>query len=363
MDSLSFNMKRQIMQRLSAHIDSLYQKPSLRNLFWEVTTQCNLSCKHCGIDCIADTPVDSISGEEMRSFFTRFADDFSPKEVMIHITGGEPLLRSDLFEVMEHAAKLGFIWGMTTNGTLLTDSIISEMIRTNCRTVSVSIDGLSRSHNTLRGDDCFNEAVEGIKRLIVAKSFSEVQVTTVVHKNNIYELSDIYTLLESLAVDSWRLTSIEPIGRANEMEESFLSANELIKLFDFFRVFRQNRSYIPVSFGCSHYVTPEYERVIRNHYFICGAGVLTASILNNGDIFACPDIARISELIQGNIKIDDFASVWRNQFKPFRQRRDRLNSTCVDCLDAQFCREDSAHTWDYDNNLPICCLKQLFATL
>ena len=362
-DTPSTDLKRELMRRLPAYIDELYQKPRLRNLFWEATTQCNLSCKHCGSDCRTDIPVDSISGEEMRTFFTRFAEDFSPNEVMIHITGGEPLLRSDLFEVMEHAARLGFIWGMTTNGTLLTDSIIREMIRTNCRTISVSIDGLRQSHNTLRGDDCFDKAVESTKKLIGAKGFSEVQVTTVVHKSNISELPDIYTLLESLEVDSWRLTNIEPIGRASQMEGEFLSANEFVKLFDFIRMFRQSRSKIPVSFGCSHYATPEYERDIRDHYFFCGAGIITASILHNGDIFACPDIGRRSELIQGNIRTDDFAAVWQNQFRPFRRRRDLQSSACVDCVYAYFCRGDSAHTWDFEKNMPKCCLKEAFVAL
>ncbi|MDR0273225.1 MAG: SPASM domain-containing protein, partial [Clostridiales bacterium] len=85
----------------------------------------------------------------------------------------------------------------------------------------------------------------------------------------------------------------------------------------------------------------------------------TASILNNGDIFACVDIERKSELIQGNIRTDCFSDVWKNQFSSFRQRRDKKSSICADCLDANFCRGDSAHTWDFDNNAPRYCLKNL----
>jgi radical SAM protein with 4Fe4S-binding SPASM domain len=298
----------------------------------------------------------------MCTFLNQFARDFSPHDVMLCITGGEPLLRLNLFDVMAHAAKLGFLWGMTTNGVLLTNEHIQKMIDTNCKTLSVSLDGLERSHNALRGYDCFDKVLEGINRLVSARSFSKVQVTTVIHKQNIHELPDMYFLLKSLGVDSWRLTNIEPIGRANQMERDFLTTNDFIKLFDFIRSCRQNRNKLPVLFGCSHYVTPEYEMDIRDHYFICGAGIFVASILHNGDIYACLDIERRSELIQGNIKKDKFKEIWQKCFSQFRQRRDQKNPDCAICIDSSFCRGDSAHTWDYDNNAPKCCLKQLLST-
>ena len=354
------NLKKRSMQKLSSYIDGLYETPKLRYMFWETTTQCNLSCKHCGNGCGKGTPDDSLTTEDMISFLNQFGKDFSPDEVMFCITGGEPLLRHDLFEVMAHAADLDFLWGMTTNGILLTDVNIQKMINTNCKTVSVSLDGLSDSHNALRGHSCFEQVVNAIKRLVATKSFSEVQVTTVIHKQNIHELSEMYSFVESLGVNSWRMTNIEPIGRANQMENSFLNKNDFIRLFDFIRSCRQNHTKIQISFGCNHYVTPEYEMDIRDHFFICGAGILVASILHNGDISTCLDIERKDSLIQGNIKKDDFAEIWKKGFLQYRQRRDLASSFCADCLDSDFCRGDSAHTWDYDTNTPKCCLKKLF---
>jgi len=351
--------KRRDMQRLSLYIDKLYQNPELRYLFWETTIQCNLSCKHCGSGCGKGIPEDSLSTEDMLVFLTQFAKHFSPKDVLLCITGGEPLLRKDLFDVMAHSAKLGFLWGMTTNGVLLSESIVQKMIRTNCKTVSVSLDGLKLSHNALRGHDCFEQVVDGIKRLVAAGSFSNVQVTTVIHKQNIRELAEIYSLVESLGVDSWRITNLEPIGRANQMGSDFLSASEFVTLFEFIRSCRQSHTKVPVSFGCNHYVTAEYEMDIRNHFFMCGAGILVASILHNGDIYACLDIERRGQLIQGNIRTDDFAEVWQNRFIQYRKRRDYLSSFCANCVDAQYCRGDSAHTWDFDSDSPKYCLKRL----
>jgi len=356
----SFDIKYNLMQRLSGFVDELYEKPRLRNLFWEATTQCNLSCKHCGSNCDARLPEDSLTGKEMRDFFDRFSKDFSPEEVMLLITGGEPLLRPDLFDVMEHAAKYGFAWGMTTNGILLTDALIERMIQTNCKTLSISLDGLEQSHNYLRNNECFTTVIENIEKLVATNSFAEIQVTSVIHKKNIHELSSMYSLLKSLKVDSWKLTNIEPIGRANQMADDHLSAEDFKLLFDFIRTHRQGSTELRVSYGCNHYATPAYERDIRDHYFFCGTGIITASILYNGDIYVCPDVERRDDLIQGNIRNDDFSEVWFDRFKQFRMRRDKNSSVCVDCDDAFFCRGDSVHTWDFDNNTPRCCLKSLF---
>jgi radical SAM protein with 4Fe4S-binding SPASM domain len=170
----------------------------------------------------------------------------------------------------------------------------------------------------------------------------------------------VYSFVEARGVDSWRLTNIEPIGRANQMEGDFLSADDFHGLFNFIRSCRQKWSKVPVTYGCSHYVTPEYEMDIRDYSFICGAGILTASILQNGDIFACLDIDRKYGLVQGNIRKDRFAEVWKNRFLPFRQRRDMENPDCSQCPDVQFCRGDSAHTWDFDSRRPRLCLLKLW---
>jgi len=309
--------KKADMTALSKYVDALYKKPKLLWLLWEATTRCNFSCLHCGSNCGADEPADILTYDEICEFLDQIADDFKPGEIMFCVTGGEPLMRDDLFDVMSRASALGFHWGMTTNGVLLTKKIVQKMLDTNCKTVSVSLDGLKDQHNKMRGGDCFEQTLAGIKLLVQAEKFAEVQITTVIHKGNIHELNDIYGLVKSLGVDSWRLTNVEPIGRAHRMSADFLTADDFCKLFDFIRDCRQNRPVLPVLFGCSHYVTEEFEKEIRDYYFICGSGTYVASILCNGDIYGCLDIERKYGLVQGNIRKDRFSDVWKNGFWQF----------------------------------------------
>lgn len=82
-----------------------------------------------------------------------------------------------------------------------------------------------------------------------------------------------------------------------------------------------------------------------------------AGVRSNGDICACLDIADRKELVQGNIRKDDFLDVWRNRFEVFRRDRTADCGECVHCPERFLCGGDSAHTWDYDTGRPLLCLR------
>lgn len=353
------NKKVHDMTILSEYIDQLHSQPKLKYLFWEATAECNLGCRHCGSSCTGTPRQVSLTKHDMFAFWDHVALNFSPKEVMLCITGGEPLLRPDLFEIMEYAKRKGFAWGMTTNGTLINRDIIRKMKDTNMRTISVSVDGMKDTHNWLRDSDCFERVIDNVRLLADSGYFNHVQITTVLHKRNLHQLEEMYHFFEKLGIDSWRITNIEPIGRANELNDIFLSSEDLIDLFEFIRNHRREHSTLPVTYGCSHYLTAEYEMDVRDYFFQCGSGTMVASILSNGDIYSCLDIERRPELVQGNIKTDCFAEVWYHKFHEFRSDRYLMNEECSKCPEAQFCRGDSAHTWDYDASKPRLCVYKL----
>src|SRR3989339_279074 len=113
-------------------------------------------------------------------------------KINLGITGGEPLIRSDLLEILEHMKKLGFNVNLTTNGVLLDERIVKHL-KKNIFGLSISLDGLVDSHNYLRQSDVFTKTTENIK-LCKKNNIKYLIVKTAIYKNNLNELKDLYEI-------------------------------------------------------------------------------------------------------------------------------------------------------------------------
>lgn len=343
----------------------LIKKHPLRFLFFEITSRCNAHCEHCGSSCGDTIPKDEITGEEVKSVLKEIADNpnYNPNRIMLNITGGEPLVRKDLFELMKYATSLGFHWGMVSNGILVTQEIVDKMIDAGIYSVSISIDGLKETHEKFRRlPNCYEKILNGIKLMQDSKKIPVVQVITCVNKKNIDQLEDIYKLLLSLNVKEWRIIEVDPIGRAKNNKELLLDTDEYKRMFNFMIEKKKIDDGMRISYGCGHFLGKEFEGKVRENGapFICTAGIITGSILSNGDIYVCPDVERRKELIQGNIRKDKFTEVWENKYKPYRDEFRTSNSKCKKCPDWKKCMGDDFHTWDFDNNKPRFCAREIF---
>lgn len=339
--------------------DRLCQKPILRSLFFEITDACNLSCLHCGSSASPQNK-HYLDFESIKKVAREVSEHYDPSRIMVCLTGGEPMLHPDFYEIASFLTSVGFPCGITTNATLIGKEEASRIKKSGVCSVGISLDGIGPDHDLLRNKcGAFEKAVEGISNLVeVSEGKITTQVTTVVNKRNLSRLEDIYRLVSSLGVDSWRPINLEPIGRAKEHRELLLDPKEFRDLLEYIRQKRfSSTGSVHVTFGCSHYLGEEFENEIRDHYFMCGAGIFVAGILCNGDIYSCLDIERRAELVQGNIDKDHFVDVWENEFAPFRLDRAELCRKCRSCAERDFCRGDSAHTWDYDQKQPILCYK------
>ncbi len=338
---------------------ALSRKPILYNLFWETTLRCNAKCKHCGSRAGEVCGFkDELTAEEIENVLQSIANKYDASKILLNITGGEPLIRKDLFEVMDFAKKLGYHWGMTTNGILINDDVIQKMKDTKMATISISIDGMEKSHDEFRGvDGSYKKIIENIQKLKKAEFLDCLQVTTVVNKSNIKELDEMYNKMKELDIDSWRIVNIDPIGRASDNENLLLDNKDYQYLINFIAK-KRKESKVNVTYGCSHYLGLKYEKETRKNMFFCSAGFTTASILYNGDIFVCPNVERRKELIQGNIRQDDFIDIWENKFQWFRDLDKLKCKECQECDDWKYCRGDSLHTWDFKNQKPKICFKK-----
>lgn len=333
----------------------------LQSLFWEATIRCNAYCEFCGSRC-GDYSVEELKNEELSTdticnCFREIAQAYDPKGIMLNITGGEPLLRQDLFDIMAYASNLGFPWGLVTNGSLIDETVVEKMKKTSMKTISISVDGIPETHNKLRRlPDGFSKIQNSVALLKKADFLDEIQITTVVNHKNIHELEQLYEILLEWGIDSWRLATVDPIGRAQDQGELLLTENDYKLYLNFFETHQFNGKIILMT-SCSHYLGTN-DNLYRAHSFSCETGKHVASILANGDIYVCPNVPRIPELIQGNIKTDSFTDVWKNGFEWFRNPDRQKSEKCNTCELYKDCKGDSLHTWDFARQEPKVCFKE-----
>ena len=333
--------------------------PRLRTLFWEATLRCNAGCPFCGSGCKSGRPskLNEANGDVIVKTFESIAHAYDARSIMVNVTGGEPLLRDDLFAVMDKVHRLGYPWGMVTNGSLITGETIQSMKRTGMRTISISVDDLFEAHESLRKlPGAFSRIVDAIHALAQERFLDSIQVTTVVNQRNIGSLESMLGFLCQLPVDSWRLALVDPIGRGSGQTDLLLRKEDLKEFFAFFDRHKFN-SKPTLTTSCSHYLG-KMDSLYRSHPFCCEAGKGIASILADGSIFVCPNVPRRKELVQGNVKTDNFVSVWENGFGFFRDKDSRRTGPCARCPDWELCRGDSLHTWDFSSKRPKFCYRQ-----
>ena len=332
--------------------------PYLNSLFLEVTLRCNARCEHCGSSCGDEIPKDEISKEDLMRTLKEIDEKYGAENVFLIITGGEPLVRKDVFEIIDYALGLGYHWGMTTNGILIDEKMVEKLKKSKIESISISLDGLKSTHESFRRvPGSFDKIMKALELLKGVETLQHLQVTTVANKKNLLELEDLYKLLLEKDIKEWRVMCIDPIGRADKNDEILLDKDGLLYMFDFIRD-KRFEGKMDVTYDCSHYLGLEYENILRDHPFLCGAGIFVASVLANGDICVCPNVRR-KELVQGNIKTDSFVDVWENRFKEFRTKRITTNSKCKKCKSYKYCRGDSFHTWNFDEKVPNMCMKDI----
>ena len=124
------------LRQLSEYRRKICREPLLKFLFFELTMRCNEHCLHCGSYC-GDVESSELPVEVYKNILDKVKRDF-PVLPMICVTGGEPLLRKELFEIMSYAKSLGYLWGMTSNGTLITEDTARRLYEAGMKTISIS---------------------------------------------------------------------------------------------------------------------------------------------------------------------------------------------------------------------------------
>ena len=338
-----------------------YERHQLKALFFEVTSRCNARCEHCGSSCGDFIPKDEITADEIKGVLDDVNEKYGAQNIMLYITGGEPMVRKDLFEIMEYAHNLGFHWGMTSNGILIDEEAVKKMEKAYMETVSISIDGTKELHESFRKvPGAFDKILKGIKLMQKCPTISDLQVTTCVNKKNIDQLDDILKIVKDLGVTDWRIIEVDPIGRAKGNTDLLLDAEDNRRMFQYIIETRKKNPDMQIKYGCGHFLGNDLNIELLGNCYFCFTGYWVGSVLSNGDVFGCPDIERRPELIQGNIRERKFSDIWENEFKPYRKIDRTSNKKCLKCPDWKSCLGDAFHTWDWDENKPNYCVREMF---
>lgn len=322
----------------------------LRQLFWECTWRCNLSCRHCGSDCKSSSIQPDMPAEDFLRVIDSLSPHINPNQVNIVITGGEPLVREDLEEVGRALYDRGYPWGIVTNGLLLTPERFASLRKAGIHNMTISLDGLEENHNWMRNHpQSFKRATAAI-RMAAEKDDLNFDVVTCVNRRSLPELNEIKELLIQLGVKNWRLFTIFPVGRAAAYPEFDLSEKELCGLLDFIESTRKEGR-IKASFCCEGFLAG-YEGNVRDSFFDCHAGITIASILIDGGIGSCPSIR--ADYTQGNIYKDDFWDVWTQRYEVYRNREWMKRDQCAECNFWRYCEGNGMHLRDSDGKLMHC---------
>lgn len=326
----------------------------LNYLFWECTTRCNLRCRHCGSDCKECAGEKDMPFEDFLRAFDTIPSASRPHPFTVVITGGEPLLRSDLPDIGKALRQRGVGWSIVSNGWLYDEAMHQRLMAAGMGALTISLDGLQEDHDWMRGrEGSYGRAMQVIA-LAARQPRLNFDVVTCVNQRNLPQLQAIHDQLTALCVRQWRIFTIIPIGRALEHPELHLTDGQFVSLMDFIAEKRATQpAPMEVTFSCEGYLGP-YENKVRQTPYFCHAGINIASVLIDGTISACPNIDR-KRFAQGNIYTDSLWEVWQTRFVPFRHRQWARTGICKDCKAFRNCLGNGMHNWHGDGDSPINC--------
>ena len=227
---------------------------NLRLVAWELTRSCNLACVHCRA-AAQDRPYEGeLTSAECHRVMDEIAEVAKP---IVILTGGEPLLRPDVFDLAQYGNGLGFRMTMATNGTLLTPQIVRKMIDSGIQRISVSLDGATaESHDAFRKvPGAFEGALRGIAMAREAKL--DFQVNTTITHANIEEFPKIHELAVSLGAAAHHIFMLVPTGRGKDLAEEAIGAEKYEKTLHWFY---EQRDKAPLQLKAT--CAPHYYRIL-----------------------------------------------------------------------------------------------------
>jgi AdoMet-dependent heme synthase len=203
-----------------------------RLVFWEVTKGCNLRCIHCRA---AATELSSPTDLPTRTALGIIDQIVAAANPILVLSGGEPLYRSDIFQLARYATDKGLRVALATNGTLVTKDVARMIVDAGVRRVSISLDGAdATTHDSFRGiPGAFEAAVHGLRNLKVLGM--SVQINMTIARHNAHQLPDVLQLARNLGADALHTFLLVPVGCGVDIAaEQMVAPEEYERMLNWF---------------------------------------------------------------------------------------------------------------------------------
>ncbi|MBM4326574.1 MAG: heme b synthase [Deltaproteobacteria bacterium] len=329
----------------------------LRLVAWEMTRACNLACVHCRAGACSQPGPEQLTTDEGRSLIDGIREVGQPILIM---TGGEPLLRPDFFELAQYALDVGLRAVVATNGVLVTREIAARIAAVGIPRVSISLDGpTAETHDRFRMvEGAFDASLRGIRNLRDAGV--PVQINTTLTRRNRDYLANIMKLAEEIGAVAFHVFLLVPTGRARDMAGEEMGPDEYEEsLLEFYRLSRATP--LETKATCA----PQYYRILRQEARKegievteqtfgldartrgCLGGLSFVFVSHRGDLQPCGYF----DVQAGSVREQSFADLWGNAplFKNLRTFS-LLEGKCGKCDYLRFCGGCRARAYEHTGN-------------
>lgn len=339
-------------------------------IVWNFTNKCNLNCLHCHQD---SSPTSSYP-ELTTSQAFKVVDNMSDAGVaVLTFSGGEPLLRRDLYDVIERANDNGMLCTIASNGTLITPKVAQKLAKVGIKRVEIGLDGArAETHDFLRNKlGSFEATIKGIRNCAVV-GFDELATTMTLHSKNINELEETMDLAEKLGATRFYLNRLMPAGRGAETCYLDVTPREKIKALEvlynkFYKSVTEGHGMQCYARGMTYYARLGYERSKGKVFTVsealsgyenmfqekfglevskivrrlaagfggCSAGLTYAGVTASGDLIPCVPASSIK---LGNLLEQSLEEIWiHNELLNYIRNRKALKGSCKICAYSDLC--------------------------
>jgi radical SAM protein with 4Fe4S-binding SPASM domain len=333
---------------------------------WEITLRCDLGCRHCGSRA-GRARKDELRTEEALNLVHQFAD-LGLKEITL--IGGEFYLRDDWDRIAAEVNRCGMLCSIVTGARQMTGERIRRAVAAGVGKISLSIDGLERTHDAVRGSKGSWKAAVSAARQISAGGI-DLSVNTQINCLTMPELSAMPDLLSDIGARSWMVILTAALGRAADRPALMLQPYHLLYLFPLLAAIKSQQldpkgiAFFPgnnVGYFGPLAETLRYGSERGYSWNGCGAGESSLGIEADGSVKGCPSLPS-SDYVKGNVREHGLQDIWSGLIAEKAEKPVELWGFCATCPFAQRCRAGCTWTshvlFGRPGNNPLCHFRAL----